>query len=453
MARALRSFAVVVVLAVAMGLLCVVASYIPAEDAQKEVEQAAGGSVLRVALFNVKELSADKLGAGASEADAEQVSAAIAIVRGIDADILVLQEIDQGSDEDPASVARLFADRLRNDPLGDLAGEPHDDPNEHPQGDLQKGGVRPSDFPYVFSAPSNTGRLTGIDLSGDGLIATEEHSGSREHGDDSYGFGTYPGQYSMAVLSRTPFDLEGTRTFQRFLWKDLPGHHIDTGLEEPFLSEQAREIFRLSSKSHWDLAVKTADDPGAPVIRLLVSHPTPPVFDGSEDRNGRRNFDELLFWAHYLDGVEGLADDRGFAGGYGVGLEASGFVVAGDLNAFPQASVEAGDSVYDGRTAISQLLEHPLVQDSGAWLTSAGAVVHSGEPAGAPWFRERATAGFGGGLRIDYLLPSVGLEILAGGVFWPDPEVDARGAGLAGVASDHRLVWVDLGVPPEMSGS
>ena len=35
-------------------------------------------------------------------------------------------------------------------------------------------------------------------------------------------------------------------------------------------------------------------------VHFLVSHPTPPVFDGPEDRNGTRNFDEIRFWADYV---------------------------------------------------------------------------------------------------------------------------------------------------------
>jgi hypothetical protein len=35
-------------------------------------------------------------------------------------------------------------------------------------------------------------------------------------------------------------------------------------------------------------------------VHFLVSHSTLPVFDGPEDRNGRRNFDEIRFWADYI---------------------------------------------------------------------------------------------------------------------------------------------------------
>ena len=50
----------------------------------------------------------------------------------------------------------------------------------------------------------------------------------------------------------------------------------------------------------------------------------------------------------------------------------------------------------------------------------------------------------GDGARIDYILPSTDLEIVAGGVFWPTPEEDPEGARWADEASDHRLVWLDV---------
>ena len=40
------------------------------------------------------------------------------------------------------------------------------------------------------------------------------------------------------------------------------------------------------------------------------SHPTPPAFDGPEDRNGRRNHDEIRFWSDYLTTGERLHPRR-----------------------------------------------------------------------------------------------------------------------------------------------
>ena len=358
--------------------------------------------VVRVALFNIRELRIAKLEAG----DDPQALAAAEILRRVRPDVLVINEIDhdyRNGNVDLASTARLFADTY----LADLA------------------------FPHAWAAPNNTGLLTGLDLDGDGHVATDDDRGDRRHGGDSFGWGTYPGEYSMAVLSRFSLAGERARTFQHFLWKDLPGHHMPEG----FYDAEATRILRLSSKSHWDLPVEIRGRS----LHLLLSHPTPPVFDGAEDRNGRRNFDELRLWALYLDDSSALVDDAGRRGGYG---SRDPFVIAGDLNASPEETT----SRYGGRAPIDQLLDHPRVQESGPWLTSSGAVAAAAAaPGRAPRLHpERSTAAFGGGMRIDYVLPSNDVEILDGGVFWPSQSEDAEGARLAADASDHRLLWLDL---------
>jgi hypothetical protein len=217
----------------------------------------------------------------------------------------------------------------------------------------------------------------------------------------------------MALLSRHPIDTAAVRSFRLFLWKDLPGAHLPEG----WYSDAILARFRLSSKSHWDVPVLVGDD----TLHLLASHPTPPVFDGDEDRNGRRNFDEVGFWVRYLDGSPAIRDDRGAAGGL---PNARAFVILGDLN----APLEGAESSYDGVVAIGQLLGDPRVQDP-------------------PQLTGRPTASFRGGTRVDYALPRAGLRVLDGGVVWPDSTADAAGAALAALASDHRMVWVDLALP------
>ena len=56
---------------------------------------------------------------------------------------------------------------------------------------------------------------------------------------------------------------------------------------------------------------------GSTTLHVLASHPTPPTFDGPEDRNGRRNHDEIRFWADYISpGQSGyIVDDEGRSGG------------------------------------------------------------------------------------------------------------------------------------------
>ena len=381
------------------------------------------GITVRVGLFNIKELGVDKM-SSTDEAIQAQIVAAAEILREKAPDILVLNEVDADPTGAGAehrvgleATTRVFADRYL------AAGED------------------PLVYPHLFVEESNTGALSGFDLNNDGVVATAADVGERAHGDDSWGYGVYPGQYAMAILSRFPIDRENARTFRRLLWRDLPGHHIPEG----WYSAEELEQVRLSSKSHWDVPI----DIEGRTLRLLVSHPTPPAFDGEEDRNGRRNFDEIRLWKLYLDPARDgdsptwLKDDQGRTGGFDAlpsGDGASAFVIAGDLNAHP-----GSDVVYDGQSAIDQLLRHDRIQDSGPFLTSEGAI--AGRSGGPPEHLERATNSFRGGLRIDYLLPSKGLEITAGGVEWPDPDRDPEGHERAVTASDHRFLWLDLHLP------
>jgi hypothetical protein len=87
----------------------------------------------------------------------------------------------------------------------------------------------------------------------------------------------------------------------------------DTRAADWYSSDELN-VFRLSSKSHWDLPMRIDKE----TVHFLVSHPTPPVFDGPEDRNGTRNHDEIRFWADYNSGgsrAEYIYDDGGGTAG------------------------------------------------------------------------------------------------------------------------------------------
>jgi endonuclease/exonuclease/phosphatase family metal-dependent hydrolase len=198
---------------------------------------------------------------------------------------------------------------------------------------------------------------------------------------------------------------------------------------------------RLSSKSHWDVPIGV----GAQIVHALCAHPTPPAFDGPEDRNGRRNHDEVRFWVDYLTPgkAEWIVDDAGTAGGLPDG---SHFVVLGDLNCDPVD----GDS---RREALAALLGHgrvfdPQPRSSGGveWSRKQfGAnATHGGDASLDTGDFEDAVGVGPGNLRVDYVLPSRSLRTVQGEVFWPAER--EPGAGLA-TASDHRLVWVDVVAP------
>lgn len=284
-------------------------------------------------------------------------------------------------------------------------------------------------YPYMFAAPANTGVDSEVDLDDDGKTGTPN---------DCFGFGRHPGQYGMVVLSRFPIERNRVRTFQRFLWKDMPGNlmPVKPGTSEPYYSESARKIFRLSSKSHWDVPIKVKDQ----TIHMLAAHPTPPVFDGDEDRNGRRNHDEIRLLADYVSpGKAGyLYDDQGHKGG--LAPDAS-FVIVGDLNADPVD----GDS---SQAAAKQLTEHPRINHTITPSSAGGS--HFAKVQGQQNDLHQGPAKFDtgdfrdssvGNLRLDYCLPSKDLSVRSAGVYWPTPDQPGYEAV---TATDHRMVWIDI---------
>ncbi|MDQ3306755.1 MAG: endonuclease/exonuclease/phosphatase family protein [Actinomycetota bacterium] len=403
--------------------------------AEPEAQRGGPPEELRMASFNVSmfrsfegELAADLADADDEQQD-EEVRNVAEIIQRQRPDVLLLNEFDY----DAGGVAlQRFQDNF-------LA--------------VGQGGADPIDYPYAMVFASNTGIASGFDLNNDGQIGES----GRAYGDDSFGFGVFPGQYAFALLSKHPIDSEAVRTFQLFRWADMPGALLpdDPATPEPadWYSPEELEVFRLSSKNHVDVPVIV----NGRAVHVLASHPTPPVFDGPEDRNGTRNHDEIRFWADYVspgNRSSYIYDDEGEHGGLQPG---SAFVVMGDLNA------DAADDGNGIAGAAGQIVEHPLVRDPQP--TSAGAAeaselqggtneTHQGDPAlDTADFSDGP--GSGGNLRVDYVLPSRPLRVLDAGVFWPvqdDPLFRLTGVydpsytnGFP--SSDHRMVWVDLAVP------
>ncbi|WP_210441433.1 endonuclease/exonuclease/phosphatase family protein [Nocardioides xinjiangensis] len=378
--------------------------------------------VLRFATFNasLNRGTAGELVRDLSTPGHRQAAAAAETIQRTAPDVLLINEFDH---DEAGRAAELFRDNY-------LA--------------VGQNGAAPIDYPYYYVAPSNTGVPSGFDLNNDGQVG---RPGTQAGGDDSLGFGLFPGQYGMVVYSRYPILTDEVRTFQRFLWKDMPGALLPDDPATPapadWYSPDELDVLRLSSKSHWDVPVAV---PGRKPVHFLVSHPTPPTFDGAEDRNGTRNHDEIRLWADYVSGGRRAAyiyDDAGRRGGLGKGQD---FVIAGDQNADPFD----GDST--GR-AIHQLLDHPRIQDPRP--RSTGAVEQSRSQAGANLTHTgppaEDTADFAdttpGNLRADYVLPSRSLRVRGSGVYWL-PSSDPLFPRLVGVypfpVSDHRLVWVDV---------
>lgn len=362
-------------------------------------------SSLRVATFNASMYrpTAGGLATDLRTGD-EQARRVAAIVQHLRPDVLALLEFDY--DEEHRA-----ADLFRREYLA-----------------VGQRGGEPIDYPYVYVAQSNTGVPSGMDLDNDGQ---DDGPG------DSLGYGRFPGQYAFVVYSRYPIDTGRVRTFRTFLWKDMPGARLPDvpATPEPadWYSPEELAVLPLSSKNHVDVPIRA---PGG-VVHLLVSHPTPPVFDGPEDRNGTRNADEIRLWADYVTPGRGdyLVDDAGQRGGLGAG---ESFVIAGDLNADPLD----GDGTPG---AMLQLLNAPRVNGDFVPTGEGGRIDAEALPKtergnGAPGADTCVMDGRDN-LRLDYVLPSRDLAILDGGVFWPAPDEPLAEAV---TCSDHRLVWLDI---------
>lgn len=303
----------------------------------------------------------------------------------------------------------------------------------------QAEGLQPLVY-HAFTAPVNTGVPSGFDLNHDGKVVStypapaapmpdgtpgELSEDAKAYAGDCWGFGTFPGQYGMALLVAEPLELkpEQARTFQRLPWDYMPGAFLPTTEDaKPWFTDEQRNLVRLSSKSHWDVPVKF---PTNAIVHFLCSHPAPPAFDGPELRNQKRNHDEIRFWADYLSDANYIVDDNNQPGGLHAGE--SFIIIIGDLN----CDQDEGDSfkspitVSLGSVPRLNLADTPLADADSSGLSRDD------------------TASFG--MRVDYILPSKDLAYLRGGVYRTPP---TRSRPEEHFPSDHFPVWIELSVPP-----
>lgn len=276
-------------------------------------------------------------------ATAPEITIAARAIAGLDADVIVLAGVD--FDAGGQALAALNA-------------------------------LLPKPYPYLRPLRPNTGIPTGLDLDG---------NGRSDEARDAQGYGTFPGQGGMAILSRLPIRGDASRDFSALLWRDLPGARL------PPLPEGAAGILRLSTAGHHDTALALADGRR---LHLLTWHGTTPAFDGPEDRNGKRNLDETRFWSLLLDGALPFAPPS------------APFVLMGQANADP----EKGDGDASGIRGLLEdtRLQSPLAEDTSDYGGNIGA------------------------LRTAYILPSADLQVTASGT---EP---------APAGARHRPIWVSI---------
>lgn len=363
-------------------------------------------TVIRIATFNVEDVRTEEL----LDPSNPRLRAIAAVIQQIRPNVILLNEVAYdmpgapGFDPDgpPGRNARRFID-------GFLAV-------------AQGPGLQPMRF-EAFMEATNTGVPSGLDLDNDGRIvnsfpilnpgqpATPE---ARAFAGDCWGFGTFPGQYGMALLvdPRLTIQRDRVRTFRKLPWDYMPGAFLPATPEGPWFSEPERAVVRLSSKSHWDVPIVLPD---GTIVHILASHPTPPAFDGPEKRNARRNHDEIRFWNDYIENAAYIVDDANLPGGLDEGEH---FIIIGDLNADP----DEGSSYKDPIGTI--LFANPRIASD--FTPTSEVAIEGLDP--------DDTARFG--LRVDYILPSSSMAVIRG-------EVWRHG----NAPSDHFPVWLEVRVP------
>jgi len=309
---------------------------------------------IRVATFTVE---LDRKGPGLLLRDIQsdknkQVRAVIAQIVAAQPDVIAIQRFDWD--------ARLDALTAFQNAL-DVAGWP---------------------LPHAVAPRPNSGVPSGLDLNNNGRTTDDQ---------DNFGYGRFPGNRGLVVLSRLPITHADVRDFTA-----LPS------------------ALNAQLKMHTVAYVEVPIMIGDTQITILASHATAPLFDGGTGQNARRNAEEVGFFDTRMGQISGP------------------FVIAANLN----LDVADGDGDH---AVIQQLLANPALQDPQP--TSKGAALaadadHTGNPAldTADW-----PDGMPGNLRVSYVLPSKDLRVLDSAVQW-DPGQDIT-------ASKHRLVWVDIAVP------
>ncbi len=247
-------------------------------------------------------------------------------------------------------------------------------------------------FPYFRGLVGNEGRESGLDLDGDGKLGGWA---------DALGFGKFPGNAGMAILTRYP--ILSVSNENEILWTGVEGAGMPRRSDGSyFLRSDVAVKIPVFSHGFFEVDIDLGDS----VLTVFASYLSPPVFDGPEDMNGLRNAAELQT-------IAGLLKDR-----------SEPFALLADLNNDPQKG--------EGHKA-------PLLE----------LLAQLGQPDDLIGLPTANWASVADPMRVDYVLPAPSVNVVRAGVVSPDQSSKNYGLTEADIrlASDHWLVWADI-VPP-----
>ena len=388
--------------------------FVAARSSRQRV--AADEATIRVATYNTS-LFRDTDGQLVRDLEGgnnEQARKIAEVIQRVRPDILLVNEFDY---DDAGRAAELFRTKY-------LA--------------VGQNGCEPIKFDHYFTGPVNTGVPSGRDLN---------HNGKLGDPDDAIGFGRHEGQYGMLVLSKFPIDREHVRSFQKFLWRDMPE------------ADAARSIRRRTSRFTTTTispscgsrrkAFGTCRSKCRPAADGRAVHAAPAVL---ASRRRPSSTAPRTATAAAITTKSASSPITSIA-------------TKGELPGRRRGQARRPRrrrTVRDRRR--SQLRsgrrrKHARHDGPAARAPARQRIVHAHErrrPAhGARSFPINSSNNHGdpahvtsnftqeghGCLRIDYALPSRGLEVVKGGIFWPAPGEPGADAI---TATDHRSVWIDV---------
>lgn len=240
-----------------------------------------------------------------------------------------------------------------------------------------------------FFTPSNIGATAKPGPTGQYFRDAGE-PGALSYVDD-VNFGTMPGQLSTGVA--TKYMVVDKKVFTRLLWKDF---NRDLDLR-PFRSSTGNaysEQVYLFDKSFSDVTLRV----GHRYLHLILLHPTPSYHFGNPlSINELRNAEQLKFLEWYVSG----ATDRDVQlPGITPLTPDDYFIVVGDLN------TDVNNTSCQGSVVLRRLLNKftPWMKIDETSFTNE-----------APHFGPRPLR-----LTLDYMIASTNIEIVNGGVLYPD---------------------------------
>lgn len=230
---------------------------------------------------------------------------------------------------------------------------------EHNYLAVSQGGAPAIKFANHFTGPANCGIASGYDLDHDGKVVTTP--GAPGYAGDAIGFGMFPGQHGMLLLSKFPIEKQYIRTFTRFKWKRIPDAQLPMDANgKPWYAHDALEMMRLASTNFWDVPIVID---GKKVVHVIVNRPTSTATDDAAHRNAKRNHDEIRFLSDYISGNDAVTPSRSYYISDDTGLH-------GGLEVWSKSSVRTSANVpfivmgQDNSTNAEPLLTHPLLKEN-----------------------------------------------------------------------------------------